>query len=164
MPEMPSIRLANGADFDPIGALIFDAIHTANKAYTDAERRAWMPVPPEGLAWAARLATQEVWVAEHADRLVGLITLAHEGYIDLAYILPDHRGTGLFQRLYDRLEAEARRQSVPRLWSHASLMARPALEKLGFQLIRPDPVERDGETLMRFEMEMTLIAETKPDA
>ena len=156
MSESPFIRLATASEYDALGKLIFDAIHIDNAAYTDAERRAWMPAPPEGLAWAARLAVQEVWVAENDAKLVGMITLAHGGYIDFAYILAAYRGSGLFQRLYETLETEARAQNVDRLWSHASLMATPALEKRGFRIVRPDPVERDGETLRRFEGEKFL--------
>lgn len=156
MSETPSIRLATASEYDDLGKLIYDAIHIDNAAYSEAEKRAWMPAPPGGLAWAARLAVQEIWVAEAGRDLVGLITLAHGGCIDFAYILSAYRGSGLFQRLYEMLENEARAENVDRLWSHASLMATPALEKRGFRVVRPDPVERDGETLMRFEVEKYL--------
>ena len=156
MPDTLPIRLASAADFDPIGQLIFDAIHTANDAYTLAERQAWMPEPPQGLAWAARLATQDIWVAEVDAKRVGVITLAQDGYIDLAYILADQRGSGLFKRLYETLETHARSAGEARLWSHASLTATPAFEKQGFRVIKPDPVEKDGQTLRRFEMEKWL--------
>ena len=159
MPDTPSIRPAGAADFDPIGTLIFESLHQANDAYTEAERRAWMAAPPQGLAWASRLAVQEVWVAETSSDLVGVMTLAHGGYVDFAYILAAHRGTGLLQRLYDLVEAEARTQGTERLWTHASLMAKPAFEKRGFAVIRPDPVDRDGQILQRFEMEKLLDTE-----
>lgn len=164
MSESPTIRLASGSEYDALGLLIYDAIHTDNAAYSEAEKTAWMPAPPEGLAWAARLAVQEVWVAEAEGELVGLITLAPEGYIDFAYIVAPYRGSGLFQRLYATLETEARAQNLERLWSHASLMATPALEKRGFRIVRPDPVERDGETLMRFEVEKFLKPAEQTDA
>ena len=54
------------------------------------------------------------------------------------------------------LEATARAEWEPRLWTHASLMAQPAFAALGFAVIQHETVARAGQTLSRAQMEKPL--------
>jgi len=142
-------------DADVLGLVMWRAIREGASAYTQAQRNAWLDVPPVGEAWDAKLAGQAVHVASVEGVVVGFMTL-DGNYIDLAYVLPEWQGRGVFSALIARVEGEARDAGLPRLWVHASLMAQPAFLARGFHVIAHETVERNGQTLARAEMEKRL--------
>lgn len=151
------LRWADPAqDAAPLAMLFFKAVRTGDSPYTEAERHAWLPKVPDPEQFAHRLGQKEVAVCEADGAPVGFMSLEPGGYIDLAFILPEHQGTGVFRRLLDRIERQARQQGEPRLWTHASLMAQPAFRAMGFLVIQHETVERAGESLRRAEMEKVL--------
>jgi putative acetyltransferase len=150
------IRRASPADFDALGEVLHAAICEGAGQYTEAQRAAWSPAPRAGEAWAGYLGAQSVWLAETGGRPLGFLTLTDEGYVDLAYILAEAQGRGLFRQLYDALEREARRVGMGRLWTDASLHAKGPFEAVGFAAAYAETVERSGEQLKRFRMEKTL--------
>lgn len=149
------VREMIAGEADALGRVMFRAIHEGASAYTADQRIAWCATPPAGAGWAQKLARQDVSVAEAQGGPVGFLT--REGaYIDLAFVLPDWQGRGIFAALYDRIETDARAVGLHRLWVHASLMAQPAFARRGFDVIRHETVTYGGETLDRAEMEKVL--------
>lgn len=151
----PRLRRATVADADALGRVMFNAIHEGPSPYTEAQRLAWLPAPNSGAGWADRLAAQHVVLAE-ADMMTGFMTLAPSGEIDLAFILPQARGQGLFARLLARIEAQARETGLTRLTTHASLMAQPAFARCGFVVDGHETVARNGQKLARAAMSKSL--------
>lgn len=151
------IRWARAQDADNLGQVFYAAVREGPSPYTEAQRAAWMDQPPQGADWAAHLAPLEVAVAEdHKGAAIGFMSVEPGGYIDRAFILPAHHGTGVFRKLYDHIEGWARNAGEARLWTHASLMAQPAFRAMGFSIIHHETVERNGESLTRAKMEKTL--------
>ncbi|WP_299502399.1 GNAT family N-acetyltransferase [uncultured Roseobacter sp.] len=150
------LRRAHPADAPELAQVFFAAVREGPSPYSQVQRRAWLPEPPTGERWASRLARLETVVAESDGRITGFMTVEPGGYIDLAFVLPEHQGTGLFRKLYDRIEQWARGRQEPRLWTHASLMAQPAFRAMGFLVIHHETVVRDGQSLARAEMEKRL--------
>lgn len=142
-------------DAQTLGQVMWRAIHEGASAYSQAQRDAWLQVPPTGEAWVAKLAGQAVHVAADQGVPVGFMT-RDGSYVDLAFVLPDWQGRGVFSALCARVEAEARALGLDRLWVHASLTAQPAFEARGFRVIAHETVERNGQTLARAEMEKRL--------
>ncbi len=156
MPRMTrdvQIRRANPGDFDALGEVLHAAVQEGAGQYTPAQRAAWSPAPRAGEAWAAHLGAQAVWLAETDGRPVGFLTLTPDGYVDLAFILAEAQGRGLFRRIYAALEAEAVQRGLTRLWTHASLHAKSPFETMGFTVIAPETVAVGAETFHRFHME-----------
>jgi putative acetyltransferase len=54
------------------------------------------------------------------------------------------------------VEAAARNQELPRIFTEASLTARPFFERRGFVVVAAQQVEKRGQTLANFRMEKTL--------
>lgn len=159
MPRMTAhvqIRQAKTDDFEALGRVFHRAVREGATGYSEAQRAAWSPAPRTGEDWAAQLSGQTVWVGGADDLLLGFLTLAPDGHIDLAYIRPEAQGFGLFRRLYDALEAEARARALPRLWTEASLHAKGPFEAMGFAVLAPEDVTRGGEVFRRFRMEKSL--------
>ena len=154
--EMVEIRRMGAGEADALGGVMWGAIHEAPSAYTQAQRVAWLPEPPHGAAWAAKLDRQAVWVAWRDAVPIGFLTLTGNGYIDLAFVAADAQGQGVFSALYAALETEAMGRAYRRLWTHASLMAERAFAAHGFHVIARETAERAGQSLARAEMEKLL--------
>ncbi|SHG97903.1 GNAT family N-acetyltransferase [Marivita hallyeonensis] len=149
------IRTARADDADALGVVMFRAIHEGASPYTEAQRTAWLARPNRGPDWADRLAAQFVVLAA-PDAITGFMTLTPAGHIDLAFILPDARGQGLFAALFARIEAEARRKRILRLTTHASLMAQPAFARQGFAIEHHETIEIQDHRLARAAMSKSL--------
>jgi putative acetyltransferase len=159
MPPARHFRWASAADAGLLGDIMFDAVRNGDSPYSQAQRAAWVPAPPAGEAWAAQLARQDVVVAEQDGEALGFMTLAEGGYIDLAFIRPGARHSGLFRELLARIVERAAARGEPRLWTHASLSAEPAFAALGFTVCSRERVRVGDQELNRCEMEMRLTGE-----
>ncbi len=152
------IRWASESDYAQLGEVMFDAVRHGRSRYSEAQREAWMPAPRAGADWSARLDAQAVNVEEDNGVIAGFMSLAPQGYIDFAYIRPSAQGSGLFRRLYGRIESKAVERKEKRLWVHASLVAQPAFAAVGFTIVRQEQVVLRGETFERCEMKKDLAA------
>lgn len=180
---MNKINIRNGqaADWDALAQVFHASVRTGALAYTEAQRAAWSPKMRAGADWSLRMTRQAVWVAaaagsvgakadgeagsvgENVDEApstpIGFMTLEMNGYLDCAYILAKWQGTGVFRQLYAALEARAQAEGLTRIYTHASLHARPAFAAMGFDTVRPETVKMatgaDGQDvwLPRFSME-----------
>jgi putative acetyltransferase len=99
---------------------------------------------------------QVIAIARDDTRFVGFMSLAPDGYIDFAYIRPEAQGTGLFRRLFNKVEAHARAAHEPRLWAPTSLMAQPAFAAVGFSITEHQVVPIGDQDLKRAYMEKPL--------
>lgn len=152
-----NIRKGTRADFGALGAVTHTAIHSGASAYTPEQRAAWSPHVRAASEMEDRLGGQTIFLGETgAGAIAGFLTLANEGYVDFAYILTEHQGKGLFRRLYEQLELEARAAWITRLHTHASFHARPAFAAMGFRTIVPETVQANGVWLPRFKMDKRL--------
>lgn len=156
MTRHVQIRQATPADFIALGEGVHAAVRGCAGQYTEAQRAAWSPAPGSGEAWAAHLAAQTVWLGEAGGEPLGLITLMPAGYIDLAYILAQAQGQGLFRQLFAELAGDARALDLLSLWTDARLHAKGPFEAVGFTVSRACTAERGGEELACFRMEKTL--------
>ena len=90
-------------------------------------------------AWAARFEGRFAVVAEpdpEADgRPAGFADLEPDGHIDRFFVSADHQRRGVGRALLDALLAEARRLGLARVFTEASLTARPFFERHGFAVL-----------------------------
>jgi putative acetyltransferase len=141
---------------ETVAWLQYRAVREGPSLYSEAQRAAWVatPHPPEALS--ARLRAARVALFLREGLAVGVMTFSPGGYIDMAFILPKHQGTGVFRALFDAVEARACAASEQRLWTFASLMAEPAFRAVGFSVIHRETVDRAGVMLPRARMEKVL--------
>lgn len=153
MPQPHTLTWATPTDYAELADVIFDAVRNGPSLYNEAQRAAWVPERRSGEEWEARLAGQVIAIARDDRRIVGLMSLAPGGYIDFAFIRPDAQGTGLFRKLFAKIETLACSQNEPRLWTHASLMAQPAFAAVGFAVTEHQVVQIGSENFERAMME-----------
>ena len=151
-------RAAREADAGPLAEVYYRAVHEgAAEAYSKEQRAAWAPSIPSAEAWRHRLEGLSTIVAEEGGQIVGFMSLnPHDGDLDLAFVLPEVRGTGVAKALYAVLEDQARTQGLDRLHTHASHVARPFFEGQGWTVLAENTVERQGVALTNWIMEKRL--------
>lgn len=151
------VRLFEAADADAAAQIFYDAVRIgAAEFYDEAQRAAWAVDVPDSDVWRDRLLAQPTFVAISDAQLVGYMTIAADGYIDLAFVRPDRIGTGVAKALYDAVEAKAIELGASRLYSEASYLAKRFFERQGWVVVKPQIIERHGVTLTNFVIEKLL--------
>ena len=145
------IREYEPSDCPDMAALFYDTVHRVNcRDYAPAQLDVWATGQVDLDAWDGSLRAHLSLVAEENGRIIGFGDLdAASGYLDRLYVHKDYQRQGVASALCDRLEAAAE----GRVYTHASITARPFFEKRGYCVQKQQQVERRGELLTNFVME-----------
>jgi putative acetyltransferase len=148
------IRRYQPADAAALATVFYRSVREGAEAYSPEQRAAWVPEMPRLLQWQARLSSLTVFVADQVGP-VGF--LAMEGaYMDLTYVLPELRGTGVTAQLYDAALVWAKEQGHTRLICESSHHMRSFLEKRDWQVDAAQEVERHGVLIPNFRMSVAI--------
>ncbi len=148
------IRRYHDDDLESVVTLFTETVHQVSiRDYSSEQVAAWAPRPPDLARWRERLAPLTLWVADSGSRLLGFCGLGADGHVDLLYTDYRCQRQGVARSLYQRVEKEACRRGVRRLFTEASLTARPFFESMGFGIIREQLVESRGAIFKNYAME-----------
>ncbi|MCG6883951.1 MAG: GNAT family N-acetyltransferase [Silicimonas sp.] len=151
------VRSYSPEDAAPLAEVYHRAVREgAVRAYAPEQVAAWSPQVPEAARWRARLEAADTVVATEAEDPVGFMTMDDNGYLDLAFVLPDVMGKGVSDAIYAVLEGRARSRGIRCLSTQASLLAEPFFARHGWQVVRRQEVEMDGVVLANAWMEKRL--------
>ncbi len=158
MRHAPRIRRGRPGDGAAAFAVFHQAVHVgAASFYSEEERDAWAPRDDMPHGWEDMLLSGTCLVAEDGrGRITGFMTLADDGHLDLAYVLPEVMGKGVANALYAGLERRARQAGLVILTTGASHLARRFLTGRGWRVIARQSVIRNGVALTNFRMEKAL--------
>lgn len=142
--------------------VFYRAVREGAKDFYDADQRAaWAPSPEPDPEDADKLLDQWCWVAERGDSIVGFMSLCHDGYLDMAFVLPEEMGRGTAAALYRPLLAKARAEGLTRLTVIASHLARRFFLKNGWQVERPEDLHADGQVYQVFHMVLAPLPDSE---
>ncbi|MEZ2220921.1 GNAT family N-acetyltransferase [Rhizobium sp. RCC_161_2] len=127
----------------------------ASRDYNAAQIDAWAKVDDPAV-WAEWRASRPTWMAICETQPVGFSDLKTDGCLDMMFVHPNHQGKGVASLLLKTVEAAARNQGHRRIFTEASLTAKPFFERKGFIVLAAQTVEKRGQTLPNFRMEKTL--------
>lgn len=152
-----TIRAYQPADLDALMTLFACSVRQiASRDYAPAQIEAWAPLTPDRAAWAARLSARPTLVAQRDGAIAGFSDLEADGHIDMMFVHPQHEGRGVAGALLAHIVGLARNQGLSRLYTEASLTARPFFERNGFIMLSAQDVELRGQTFRNFRMELRL--------
>ena len=152
-----NIRLYRPADLDAVMDLFRESVRrVAIRDYSQAQVEAWAPDRPDRERWAERRASRPTWVAEIDGTIAGFTDLEPDGHVDMMYVHPDHQGKGIATGLLKTVESEAARLGLGRLYTEASITAKPFFERKGFHVIAPQTVSLRGMDFLNYRMEKRL--------
>lgn len=148
------IRLAQPSDVSQIAELFHRTVREVNAAhYTPAQIQAWSGEKPEPEKWLARLSSKKTFVCEKEGRVCGFAEFEEIGHIDALYVHADCQRQGVASGLLSRIEDEAELLGLDRLFTDASITARPFFQTRGFTVIETQEVQYRGCTFLNYRME-----------
>ncbi len=151
------IRNYEESDAPEIVRLFFETVRSVNRAdYSEEQVEAWAPSAPDPDEWHSRMVGRRTLVAEEGGEVVGFAELEDDGRLDMLYVRGDTVGRGVGRRLYEAVEWEARDRGLSRIFTEASITARPFFERQGLRVVREQTVSRRGVSLTNFIMEKNL--------
>ena len=151
------IRRYRPSDLAGMIALFRDTVRRVNgRDYSQQQVMAWAPDEIDSRKWVHRLDNKAVWVADLDGVPVGFIDVARDGLIDMLYVHADHQGTCIASRLLRVAETGARTGGLLRLFTEASITARPFFEHRGFRVIAPQRVMRWAQEFLNYRMDKQL--------
>ncbi len=151
------IRPLRSTDIGPLIEVFRVSVRsTVRRDYSEEQVRAWAPDEIDPNTWAQRYDTRLAWVAEIDTCVVGFIELEARGHVDMIYVHPAHQRRGIATALLAELEDKAREEGADRLFTEASITARPFFEHRGFVLIAPQTVMLRAQPFVNFRMEKRL--------
>lgn len=132
----------------------------AGRDYTEVQTRAWAPDQPDLAAWASRLERSRCWVAEVEGAAAGFCNLEPDGRLDMFYVHAGRQRGGVGRALLERLIAEANALGLARVFTEASITARPFFERFGFVVLAAQEVQLRGQSFVNYRMERVLTRPT----
>ncbi|WP_354666163.1 GNAT family N-acetyltransferase [Nostoc sp. GT001] len=141
-------------DTQQIMKLFYDTIHEVNiHNYTEEQVAAWAPANMDIEVWIKSLGSKFTYVAEEQDKIIGFGELKANGHIDRFYCHKDFQRKGVGKKILEQIELKAHSLGVEKLFTEASITAKPFFESQGFIVIKKQEVERRGQKLINFVME-----------
>ena len=74
----------------------------------------------------------------------------------MLFVHARYHSRGVARALLEHVDALARRENTPRLYTEASITARPVFERHGFRVLARQTVAHDGEAMINYRMEKPL--------
>ncbi len=128
----------------------------ASKDYSAAQIFTWAPDHIDPVIFSSKRASKPTWIAEIDGHIAGFTDLESDGHIDMLYVHPDFQSKGVARALLHHVESTAYQQGLVRLYTEASITARPAFERLGFRVMTEQTVSHGGEQFINYLMEKPL--------
>jgi putative acetyltransferase len=124
--------------------------------YTESQVHAWAPDLIDHDSFARRCAAKSTWIAECEHRIAGFSDIEPDGHIDMLYVEPDFQRRGVARALLGHIEKIAQTRGLERLYTEASITARPVFEAIGFHVIAAQTVTVRSESMTNYRMEKRL--------
>jgi putative acetyltransferase len=153
------IREYKRNDAPAITRLFYETIRCVNlQDYSEQQVRAWASAVPDPEIWHPRMSRCYTLVAEEDRQILAFAELERDGHLHMFYCRKDIVRRGVGHLLYRAVERQALELGLARIFTEASITARPFFEHCGFSTLCKQIVTRGGVELPNFKMEKRLPA------
>lgn len=150
-----AIRRYLSSDLDAVIAIYQSAIRGVSAGdYSPEQIAAWSQVDRDD--WAPHRLSRPSWVAEIDGVPAGFTDLEEDGHLDMMYVHARFQGRGVATALLRQVEATAHQAGLSRIFTEASITARPFFLLRGFELMAKQSVFCNGQWLTNFRMHKPL--------
>jgi len=158
-PNSIKIRLFNKQDTEQIAQLFHETVREINISdYSANQVTAWAPDDIYFRDWASVCSQKFTYVADDNGTIAGFGQLESDGHIDCFYCHKNYQRMGVGSKIYHAIEAKAYELKIHRLYTEASITAKPFFQPMGFSVIKKQQVQRRGESFINYAMEKYLTA------
>ena len=153
------IRLFEPQDVEQIAQLFHNTVRRINiQDYSLAQVEAWSPDDLYFRDWLKICSSRFTYVAEDNDQIIGFGELEENGHIDCFYVHHKHQGQKVGTKIYQAIKDKAIALNISRLYTEASITARPFFLKQGFSQLKEQQVVCRGEKFTNYLMENILTS------
>lgn len=146
-------------DAETIVALFTETVRKVNiQDYSSEQIEAWAPINADLSKWKDRLRKSMTFITEEGREIIGFGQLESNGHIDCFYIAYNRINTGIGSRLFETIEDRATQLKITRLFTEASITAKPFFLRKGFRVIKQQIVELRNTKFVNYSMEKQLTA------
>ena len=154
---MIKVRLFQTQDAEQIARLFNETIREVNICdYSTSQVKAWAPDDIYFRNWVEVCSSRFTYVADDEGVIAGFGELETNGHIDCFYCYKNYQRRGVGSQIYQAIEVKAFELSMNRLFTEASITAKPFFQRLGFSIVKEQEVTRRGETFINYAMEKFL--------
>ncbi len=151
------IRLFEVQDAEQIAQLFHTTVREVNiRDYSSSQVKAWAPDDIYFRNWVEVCSKRFTYVADDAGVIAGFGELEPNGHIDCFYCHKNYQRCGVGRQIYQAIEAKAVELSVRRLFTEASITAKPFFQRMGFSVLQEQQVTLRGATFINYAMEKLL--------
>ncbi|MEM7595017.1 MAG: GNAT family N-acetyltransferase [Cyanobacteria bacterium P01_A01_bin.83] len=151
------IRLFQSQDESQVAELFHHTVRKINvQHYSPQQVKAWSPDNIYFRNWAEICSGRFTYVAVENDKIMGFGELKVDGHIDCFYVHHRYQRQGVGSNIYQAIEMKAKELNLTRLFTEASITAKPFFIRQGFVVIKQQQVFRRGEKFINFQMEKQL--------
>ncbi|MEH1890533.1 MAG: GNAT family N-acetyltransferase [Nostoc sp.] len=148
------LRTYEIADTKEIIKLFYDTAHEVNiHDYTEEQVDAWAPANMDIDVWIKGLGSKFTYVAEEQGKIIGFGELEINGHLDRFYYHKDFQRKGIGKKILEQLESKAKVLGIEKLFTEASITAKPFFESHNFSVMKQQEVEWRGQKLIKFVRE-----------
>lgn len=148
------VRTYEIGDTQQIVKLFYDTVHEVNiRDYTQAQVDAWARKDIDIASWTQSLSSKFTFVAEEDEKIAGFGELEANGHIDRFYCHKDFQRKGVGTQILEKIELQAKNLGIKKLFTEASITAKPFFESKGFIVFKQQEVERRWQKFINFAME-----------
>ena len=154
---MLTIRKFQKGEESNLRDIFFNTVRHVNiKDYSELQVKAWAPDNYDQSEWCKRINAIDPFVAVLDSEIVGYADVQDDGYIDHFFCHHNHQGKGIGKALMQKLIETTLQKGNARVYSHASITAKPFFEHFGFKMLNPQQVDIRGQVLTNYVMEKLL--------
>ncbi len=151
------IRLFRRQDAAQIAQLFHETVREINvRDYSIAQVQAWAPNDLQFRNWADVCSSRFTYVAEEGGVIIGFGELEPDGHLDCFYCHKNYQRRGVGRQIYQKIETKALELGLNRLFTEASITAKPFFQRLGFSVVSEQRVTRRGESFTNYAMKKLL--------
>ena len=152
--KMIRIRAYRDGDETELRNLFTSTIRKiCNRDYTAAEIDAWAPCEYDKERWRKRIQGIDPFIATMGEEIVGYADVQDDGYIDHFYCHHSHQRQGIGRALMSAISDRANDLGIARLYTYASITAKPFFERFGFKVVESRQIAIGAEKLTNYLME-----------
>ncbi|MEA5549443.1 GNAT family N-acetyltransferase [Anabaena cylindrica UHCC 0172] len=152
-----NLRIYQIEDTPEIINLFADTIHNINiRDYSKKQVEAWASVKLDIEMWVNRLSNSFTYVAEENNQIIGFSNLEKNGHIDCFYCHHAFQRRGVGTKILDAIELQAKFLGITKLFTEASITAKPFFISKNFIVVKKQEVECRGQLFINFVMEKTI--------
>lgn len=148
------IRLFEPEDTKQIAQLFHDTVRLINiQDYDQKQVNAWSPDELNFRDWLNICSSRFTYVAIANEQIIGFGELEADGHIDCFYVHHHYQRQGVGNNIYQAIEIKARELKLTRLYTEASITAKPFFLNQGFVVVKQQQVFCRGVAFLNFSME-----------